>query len=64
MVVIEVVQVITIKKVSGGVSVPDKKHLSEDSPIEFPGIPQELVLFVSQHTGAPSRPVVKPKDAV
>ncbi|HON87575.1 MAG TPA: electron transport complex subunit RsxC [Bacillota bacterium] len=55
---------ITIKKVSGGVSVPDKKHLSEDSPIEFPGIPQELVLFVSQHTGAPSRPVVKPKDAV
>ena len=55
---------ITIRKVFGGVSVPDKKHLSEDSPIEFPGIPQELVLFVSQHTGAPSRPIVQSKDVV
>ena len=53
---------ITIKKVFGGVDVPGKKELSKDCPIEFAGIPGEVVLFLSQHTGAPSNPIVKPKD--
>ncbi|NLC15174.1 MAG: electron transport complex subunit RsxC [Firmicutes bacterium] len=48
----------------GGVSVPDKKELSESSPIEFAGLPGELILFLSQHIGAPSVPLVKPKDTV
>ncbi len=55
---------ITIKKVFGGVDVPGKKELSKDCPIEFAGIPGEVVLFLSQHTGAPSNPIVKPKDKV
>ena len=53
-----------IKKMIGGVSVPDKKELSESSPIEFAGLPGELILFLSQHIGAPSVPLVKPKDTV
>jgi len=56
--------VITIKKMFGGVVVPHKKELAENSPIEFAGIPGELILFLSQHIGAPSMAVVKPKDAV
>ncbi len=55
---------ITIKKMFGGVAVPHKKGLSEKSPVEFAGIPGELVLFLSQHIGAPSVSTVKPKDAV
>lgn len=53
-----------IKKMIGGVPVPGKKELSEKSPIEFAGIPGELVLFMSQHIGAPSVASVKPKDQV
>ena len=55
---------ITIKRMFGGVNVPHKKELSEQSPIEFAGIPGELVLFLSQHIGAPSKAVVSPKDIV
>ncbi len=53
-----------IKKMIGGVPVPDKKELSEKSPVGFAGIPDELVLFVSQHIGASPVPLVKPKDTV
>ncbi len=53
-----------IKKMFGGVDVPHKKELSENSPIKFAGIPDELVLFLSQHTGAPSVPVVKRRQSV
>ncbi len=55
---------ITIKRMFGGVNVPHKKELSENSPIEFAGVPGELVLFLSQHIGAPSKAVVSPKDVV
>ncbi|QUL99650.1 MAG: electron transport complex subunit RsxC [Candidatus Fermentithermobacillus carboniphilus] len=56
--------VISLKRTSGGVRVDDKKDLSAGSPIEPAGIPGELVLFLSQHTGAPSKPVVKVQDLV
>lgn len=55
---------ISLRACSGGVKVDDKKELSSKKPIELAGIPQELVLFVSQHTGAPAKPVVKPGDLV
>lgn len=55
---------ISIKRTSGGVRVPDKKELSSNAPIEFAGIPQELVLFLSQHIGAPSKSIVKKGDLV
>lgn len=62
---IEVEKVVTIiRKMVGGVPVPHKKELSEKFPIEFAGIPGELILFVSQHIGASAVPVVKPKDTV
>lgn len=49
---------------SGGVAVPDKKELSGHARIEDAGIPAELTLFLSQHTGAPSKPLVKAGDPV
>ncbi len=49
---------------SGGVPVPDKKELSGRMPIEDAGIPAELTLFLSQHTGAPSKPLVNVGDEV
>lgn len=52
------------KRGSGGVSVPDKKELSGRMPIEDAGIPAELTLFLSQHTGAPSKPLVNVGDDV
>ena len=53
-----------IKKMIGGVPVPDKKELSEKAPVEFAGVPDELALFMSHHIGAPAVPLVKPKDTV
>lgn len=55
---------VNVRRTPGGVRVPDKKELAQDSSIEFAGIPQELVLFLSQHTGAPSKPVVNVGDVV
>lgn len=52
------------KRGSGGVAVPDKKELSGHVRIEDAGIPAELTLFLSQHTGAPSKPLVKAGDLV
>ncbi len=49
---------------AGGIRVPDKKDLSGHKKIQDAGIPNELVLFLSQHTGAPSVPVVRPGDQV
>jgi len=56
--------VVKAKRGSGGVSVPDKKELSGRMPIEDAGIPAELTLFLSQHTGAPSKPLVNVGDDV
>ena len=52
------------KRGSGGVSVPDNKELSGRMPTEDAGIPAELTLFLSQHTGAPSKPLVNVGDDV
>ncbi len=52
------------KRGSGGVAVPDKKELSGRMPIEDAGIPAELTLFLSQHIGAPSKPLVNAGDEV
>lgn len=47
----------------GGIHPPELKHCAGNS-IEclLPG--EEVILFFSQHIGAPSKPVVKPKDSV
>jgi len=56
--------VVNLRRGFGGVKLPDRKGLSAHAKIEDAGIPAELVLFLSQHTGAPSKPFVKVGDAV
>lgn len=55
---------VNLKLRPGGVKLPGYKHYSEGATIQYAGIPSELVLFLSQHTGAPSKPIVKPGDEV
>ena len=50
--------------VPGGIHPPENKTQSLQSPIEFAGIPSELVLPVSQHIGAPAKPIVAVGDRV
>jgi len=52
------------KRGPGGVKVPEKKELSSHAQIEDALIPAELTLFLSQHTGAPSKPLVQAGDTV
>ncbi len=42
----------------GGIHPPDKKELAKDSPILPAPVPQRVVIPLSQHTGAPCKPVV------
>ncbi len=42
----------------GGIHPPDKKELAKDSPVREARIPQRVVIPLSQHTGAPCKPVV------
>ncbi len=60
----EVVLVVNLKRGYGGVKVPDKKEFSAGAKIVIGSTPKELCLFLSQHTGAPARALVKAKDAV
>lgn len=48
----------------GGVHPPDQKHLSAAKPVEPAPLPDLLVVPLSQHIGAPARPVVKKGDRV
>ncbi len=43
---------------SGGIHPPDKKELSKDSPVTPAVLPQRVSIPLSQHTGAPCKPVV------
>lgn len=43
---------------SGGIHPPDKKELSKDSPVTPATLPQRVIIPLSQHTGAPCKPVV------
>lgn len=48
----------------GGIHPAENKHQSVRTPIADAGVPPELVLPLSQHIGAPSKPVVAPGDTV
>jgi len=52
------------KTFRGGVHPPERKGLAKDKPIERFAAPAELVLYLSQHIGAPARPVVEKGQAV
>lgn len=42
----------------GGIHPPDKKELAKNSPITPARIPEKVIIPLSQHTGAPCKPVV------
>ncbi len=42
----------------GGIHPPDKKELAKDSPVRPANIPQRVVIPLSQHVGAPCKPLV------
>jgi len=48
----------------GGVHPPDRKEATEALPIEAARIPDRVVIPMSQHLGAPAKPVVKVGDLV
>ena len=48
----------------GGIHPPGNKELSKDSPIQAVKPGKELVYLLSQHIGAPARPLVKKGDRV
>jgi len=48
----------------GGIHPPENKHQSVRTPIEFAGIPEQLIIPLSQHIGAPAAPLVNVGDPV
>ncbi len=48
----------------GGIHPPEKKEISKDSPIENAPEPEKVVIPLSQHTGAPCKPLVNINDHV
>lgn len=47
-----------------GVHPPEHKELTEDKPIRRLAFPPELIIPLSQHTGAPAKPVVREDQEV
>ncbi len=54
----------TVKTFSRGVFLPHYKKFSEDQPITAVTLPEEVVIPLQQHIGAPCRALVKPGDKV
>lgn len=48
----------------GGIHPPEKKELSEKSSIEVMPLPDQVIIPLHQHMGAPAKPVVKKGDLV
>jgi len=48
----------------GGIHPPDYKYLSKDSKIKRIDPPDFVYLYLSQHTGVPSKPIIERKDEV
>ncbi len=48
-----------IKTFLGGVHPPQYKELTRDKPIEIAPLPEEIVIPLHQHTGAPCQPLVE-----
>ncbi|MCK4352332.1 electron transport complex subunit RsxC [candidate division WOR-3 bacterium] len=53
-----------VKSFSGGVHPREFKYLTSKKPIEKIPTPKIVIIPLSQHTGAPAKPIVKPKDKV
>ncbi len=48
----------------GGIHPPEMKHLSNGTPIMPGPLPEQLVLPLNMHIGAPAKPLVAPGDKV
>ncbi len=48
----------------GGVHPPESKHYSQARPIEVVPTPKQVTVLLSQHLGAPCKPLVNKKDTV
>jgi electron transport complex protein RnfC len=55
---------LTVKTFNRGVFLPHYKKFSEDQPITAVSLPEEVVIPLQQHIGAPCRALVKPGDKV
>lgn len=53
-----------LKTFPGGIHPHDSKHFSKDAAIEKMPLPQKVVIPLSQHIGAPAKPIVKVGDEV
>ncbi|MBL4827546.1 MAG: electron transport complex subunit RsxC [Spongiibacteraceae bacterium] len=54
----------TVWDIQGGIHPPQQKEQSNQQPIISAGLPTELILPLSQHIGAPAKPIVKVGDQV
>lgn len=52
------------KTFPGGIHPPDSKQYSEGRPIEAVPVPKQVTVLMTQHIGAPCKPMVAKKDAV
>ncbi|MGM0573583.1 MAG: electron transport complex subunit RsxC [Bacillota bacterium] len=53
-----------VKQFFGGINIPHYKSFSEQKAIKDVSLPDEIVIPLSQHTGAPNEPLVKVGDKV
>lgn len=53
-----------VKQFLGGINIPHYKSFSEQKAIKDVSLPDEIVIPLSQHTGAPNEPLVKVGDKV
>ncbi len=53
-----------VKQFLGGINIPHYKSFSEQKAIKETSLPEEIVIPLSQHTGAPNEPLVKVGDKV
>lgn len=53
-----------LKTFIGGIHPPESKHFTENNQIESLPPPKLVVIPLSQHTGAPAKSLVQPKDTV
>lgn len=53
-----------LKSFLGGIHPDDSKKYTFDKAIEFPSLPEKVVIPMSQHIGAPCTPIVKVGDMV
>lgn len=53
-----------VKQFTGGIQVPHYKSFTEHKPTKEASLPREIIIPLSQHTGAPNQPLVKVGDRV